>query len=422
MPDTSVTSPLPISKWDPALQSVVRCLEAIEKNCKDSSRCHTGYERDGYQGLIFAAEMLLLIKEQKNSWVKNALADLVASNADFIPTERASEYLYAAALSDYAPAQYELACRAKLGQIYPPDDSPLGKQRVISRWELDDFNSEEAVRWMENAAQNGSLDAQYTLGMEKITSDNPREFRQGAHWISLAAFHKTPQEDAVYELDHYNKAKYVLAYQMELGRIEALPLGEMFRLYEDAAKSDYPEAMLAAGHYLEYGIGVKCDVKKAAEWYAKAGDWGRDEGYLFAGLLSDDYRYLKKAANGGHVAAMLRLAPLKLDEGCEASQNLWARFDDAREMFQEGMDWYQCASAHGSLEATLALAEIYEDGWNGQLPDEWKDQCNDADRREDALACYERARELGWEWAAENIERIEKKIDRVHDDPNESRP
>ena len=240
--------------------------------------------------------------------------------------------------------------------------------------------------------------------MEQIASDDPREFAEGERWLRLVAF-QTPQENSVYEDEYYDKAKYALAYQMELGRIDPLPAETMYKLYEAAAKSEVSEAMLATGHYLEYGIGVERNIEAATEWYLKAAECGNDEGFLLAGLLSGKDSHLEAAAESGHVAAMLIVAKRNMNQ----SLDMYG-FDS----FQTGLNYFEDAASSGNLEAVLALAEIYEDGWNGHSHWDWWMQSgleSESERLEYALGYYEQAVDLGCNSAARSVARIQKILD-----------
>lgn len=257
-----------------------------------------------------------------------------------------------------------------------------------------------------------SADALYSMCDGLIDSDNPEEFSRGLSLLRRAAYHPSPIKDAQFEL----------AYLMELGRVSPDSDDERFQLYEAAAIAGDPEAMLACAHYLENGIGAECNVKAAIDLYLKAAEVGYEEGYLLAGLLADDERDLKKAAQAGFVAAMLELAPKYLAEMHQSYPSY--RFDTGLEAFQAGIYYYEMASAKGNLEATLALADIYERGWETcwphRFPDGWSELCSEIDRLESALACYDHAKKLGCEWAEREIARINNLLDScVEADDNE---
>lgn len=418
MSEVSVTSTAPISGWDAISRSIVRSLEALNSEQRNYEQRHWSSQHDPLRcdGLVSGLESFLLV-QAGNKPCSSALAELAAGFWDCMTPERASRYLFTAASEGYIPAQYEIACRARQGKLYPPRSDPIGESPELPQWELDDFNRLEAARWMNIAAEGGSLDARYNLGMALITSDDSSEFNKGAQWLKLAVLQK-PQENSPYD-DNWATEKYTLAYLMELGRVDPFADAELLALYETAANGGVPEAMLAAGHYFEHGIGVDRNLDTAIKWYRKAGEDGCDGGHILVSLLSDAEKDIKKAAGAGYVPAMLRLAKLKLEEACACGMS--PPFDYERETFEEGLWWYQVASDNGSLEATLILTEIYEDSWHHTPPYAWRCQSSAEDRLESALGYYEQAQNLGWKPAAKNIERVKKllncdgEIDRMSD-------
>lgn len=122
-------------------------------------------------------------------------------------------------------------------------------------------------------------------------------------------------------------------------------------------------------------------------------------------MVSDNVYHLEKAAKAGDVEAMLKLAPIKLNE-------LYDPYPSGGESFQAGINYFEKAASGGNLKAVLALADIYENGWDcgfgGDFPEEWKIERNETERLENALGYYEQALGLGCEFAAKHIERIQK--------------
>lgn len=124
--------------------------------------------------------------------------------------------------------------------------------------------------------------------------------------------------------------------------------------------------------------------------------------------MSGSEKQLKEAAKAGHIEAMLELAKIKLN-------GLYEPYPFGGESFDSGIYYLQMASGKGSLEATLELANIYEDGWHGGFPEDWHFNYDKTTRLEDALACYEQAQKLGWKAATAHITRIQKLLD-IEDD------
>lgn len=407
MSDLSATSRPPISGWDPALQSIVRCLEALDASQKNYEREHWSARShpDRYGGLFSRIEDFLIAEGRPNSWGAEALAEL-SLGTGYIPPARSIRYLFDAAEAGYLNAQLELARMAGGGNIPPPEYNWEVKadNRWISPERWDEFNRDESDRWWKEAAENDSAFAQYVMCNGLIESDDPEHFAQGVKWLKKAAGNRRP----------HPAAQYDLAYLMELERINPGDPRYSWELYEAAAKADIPEAMLAAGHYLEYGIGVDRDTKAACEWYFKAGKAGLDGGYIANWVLSGPDADSIFAAQAGYAPAMIHLAEYKLSDCCGSISYMpweygWAQFEGA-------IDWLGCASEAGSLKATLRLAEVLEGNSDHHFPEEIREEFLGYAGLERALECYQRAGELGWKHAVTHIERIQKLLDGDNED------
>ncbi len=402
MSEISVTAITPISGWDPTLQAIVRCLEAMDSEQKTYERRHWTTPSDPlrYDGLIAGLESFLTTQKVIKGTASSALAEL-SIGTGFIPPERGLRYLLAAAEDGYLVAQLELARLADKGELLPLEYWEWKRDgRYVSNERWDSFNRDESDRWWKAAAENGSAAAQYQMSCGLIDSDDPEKFTEGVRWLEKAAYQQSPSVGAQFDL----------AYMMDLGNIVPNSPEERWHLYSRAAQGGVEEAMLAAGHYLENGIGVEQDDKGAIKWYLRAAERGLDEGYLLAGLLSGSDEHLEKAANAGHVAAMALLARRKLNGGLNPY---------GFESFRAGLGYFQDAAARDNLEAVLELADIYESGWQGHSQGEWWMQLgleNEIDRVEQALAYYEQAVELGCEWAAKDVDRLRRRMAYDHQD------
>ena len=325
----------------------------------------------------------------------------MAGTFDCISIESKSKYLYEAALElDDSLSQYFLAWELSRGGIDPPDYRLQNFHK--DSHDLQEWSQAESKHWMEIAANNGSLDAQLKIGLALIRSDDISDFVKATNWLQQIVLNTKQENQKGIELDDLAEAKYILAYQMELGRIPSLPLKELFLLYEEAANSGVPEAMLAVGHYLENGIGVNEDIKKAIDWYLKAAgeDYGFHVGFLLAWRLSELSKHRKLAAEHGYVEAMLSLGEDRL-----------AKCGNDYSYFHSGVLWLQDCSDKGSLNATLILAETFDRCGDYRIPDEWNLHFHESDRLKSALSYFERAYELGFESALLDIKRIERQLE-----------
>lgn len=378
-----------VTEWANAFISIGRCSQASFEVAHDTL-------------ILEVEDSLLKLLWTRSPDVVKTLAHL-AGSFNCIPRERKSKYLYEAALELEDPlSQYFLAWELSWDEIDPPDDRLQNFHK--DSYDLKEWSQAESKHWMEIAAYNGSLDAQLKIGLTLIRSDDVSDYVKATNWLQQVVLNTKQENQKGIEPDDLAEAKYILAYQMELGRIPSLPLKELFLLYEGAANAGVPEAMLAVGHYLENGIGVNENIKEAIDWYLKAAgeDYGLHVGFLLAWRLSDLSKYRKLAAEHGYVEAMLSL-------GVELiAQNYYSY---SYSSFELGLSWLQDCSEKGSMEATLILAEMYDRTGDYRLPDEWNLIFSEYDRLKYALVYFQRAYELGMEWAGLDIKRIQGQLD-----------
>jgi TPR repeat protein len=284
-----------ITEWANAFISIGHCFDAPFKKEHDEL-------------ILRIEESLLNLPRSRSPSIVKTLA-YMAFTFDCIPSERKSEYLYEAALElRDARSQYFLASELRFNEIHPPNDRLLNFHK--GSHDLHVWIQAESKYWMEIAANNGSLDAQLELGLVLIRSEDASDYAKATSWLLQVVLHSNKKNQDLLDLDYLAEAKYILAYQMELESIESLPLNELFSLYEEAAKSGVPNAMLAVGHYLENGIGPIQDVGEAIDWYLKAADdnYGFYEGFLLAWQLSNDPKHRKLAIDHGYAEAILSIA------------------------------------------------------------------------------------------------------------------
>jgi len=375
-----------VTEWANSFISIGKCYQASFEVAHDTL-------------ILEVEDSLLKLLWTRSPDVVKTLAHL-AGTFDCIPIERKSKYLYEAAseLED-SLSQYLLAWELSWDGIDPPDDRLQNFHK--DSHSLEEWSQAESKHWMEIAAYNGSLDAQLKIGLTLIRSEDVSDYVKATNWLQQVVLNTKQENQKGIELGDLAEAKYILAYQMELGRIPSLPLKELFLLYEEAANSGVPEAMVAVGHYLENGIGVNEDIKKAIDWYLKAAgeDYGFHVGFLLAWRLSELSKHRELAAEHGYVEAMLSLGEDRL-----------AKCGNDYSYFHSGVLWLQDCSDKGSLNATLILAETFDRCGDYRIPDEWNLHFHESDRLRNALSYFERAYELGFESALLDIKRLERQL------------
>lgn len=128
-------------------------------------------------------------------------------------------------------------------------------------------------------------------------------------------------------------------------------LSEAKDTLEEAAKRQYPRAMIKMGELYENGQdGFPQDLDQAMSWYSMAKDAKCSEANLHLGLIyykREEYKsaftYMKRAAKAGHVEAMVKLGLMY--------KNGWG----TRVKVEEAMSLWRQAKSKGSAEAAAYL-------------------------------------------------------------------
>jgi hypothetical protein len=173
--------------------------------------------------------------------------------------------------------------------------------------------------------------------------------------------------------------KYELAMQLESESSFAESAKKRWELFNLAAQSGLPEAMLKAGEYLECGIGTAGDAEQAAEWYRKAAKIAPTYcgyGWFFAWRLSRNRSDLLRSADvdlDSKDSIEVAKELIRNREGYAFSsyrfRGQWERenaeFDGS---FAKGIDLLESILSSDSLnvvdrvEVLTILADLYWDG------------------------------------------------------------
>jgi len=141
-------------------------------------------------------------------------------------------------------------------------------------------------------------------------------------------------------------------------------VGAMMML-QPAAESGHPEAQVRLAYILDRAR----DYQGALHWYRAAAEAGNPEGaFGLAAMLaagegtsadpSEAGQWMERAAQGGHLRAMLALA------GAHERGGLGREMDPAR-----ALSWYRQAAERGDRQARQRLAQAYMNGELGLEPD-----------------------------------------------------
>ena len=117
----------------------------------------------------------------------------------------------------------------------------------------------DAMRWYQRAAEAGSAQAQFYLGLMHETGTNRTiDLAEATRWYSMAA----RQDHAL--------AQYKYATALHFGHGVAVDSDTAAEWYEKAARNNIPQAAFNLGYMREHGQGGTKDIAAAADWYRRA--------------------------------------------------------------------------------------------------------------------------------------------------------
>ncbi|KAG0376457.1 hypothetical protein BGX24_007719 [Mortierella sp. AD032] len=202
----------------------------------------------------------------------------------------------------------------------------------------------EATKWYKNAAYQGHIIAQYTLGKRCQVGGN--DFYAARHWHLLAA------------------------------------------------EQGHAAAQYEVGSMFDQGLGGKMDQETALEWYAKAATQGNSDAQYnlgdvyYYGVAKTKVDYSKavdwflQAANQGHLPAS------------NCAGNMYCIGRGVAQNYSKAAVWYLKAAENGDKEAQNSLAVLYEAGLG--VPED----------RDKAIEWYEKAVDGGYADAQKALDRL----------------
>ena len=213
-----------------------------------------------------------------------------------------------------------------------------------------DKNYTEAFKWYRKAADQGHVNAQFSLGVMYdfglgVAEDNAEAFK----WYRKAA-----DQGQV-------KAQFNLGMMYHFGEGVAEDKAEAFKWYRKAADQGDADAQLSLGALYDFGEGVAEDKAEAFKWYRKAADQGHADAQFNLGVMYSDgegvaednaeaFKWYRKAADQGEVKAQFNLGMMyHFGEGVAEDK-------------AEAVKWYRKAADQGYAEAQFSLGVMYYDG------------------------------------------------------------
>lgn len=180
----------------------------------------------------------------------------------------ALEYIKAAAEKNFAPAQTFLGCAYAEGKIVPR-------------------NMQEAIRWRELGAQNGTIADKWSLGNAFLYGYLvPKDQIKAVYWITQAADKGHPE--AILKLVEIYKNLQKPEEEKKWAR-------KFAELEIEAAKKGNIEAMTSvANQYMSGKGGLERNRPQAIFWYKKAADMGGKEAMEKVAQMYAKGRFLPK--------------------------------------------------------------------------------------------------------------------------------
>lgn len=157
----------------------------------------------------------------------------------------------------------------------------------------------KAAQWFSEAADKGSLEATYYLGVYYLETGN----YAGATELILDA-----------ALRGHARAQTTLGYMYCEGEGFKQDFTEAAKWYRKAAEQGNPEAQVNLGTLHVDGLGVEKDITQAVQWFLKAAHQGNATAQLKVGILyfrgegvelseSEAAKWFRKAAEQGNLDA-----------------------------------------------------------------------------------------------------------------------
>lgn len=183
-------------------------------------------------------------------------------------------------------------------------------QKGLAAYENRDYAA--AIKWYTLAADQGSAEAQFYLGLMHYQGHGtPQNYKSAVDFFTASA--KKGLVDA----------QFNLGVLYDSGNGVALNHKTAFQWYLRAAKQGFAGAQTALGNMYRAGVGVPRDHKIAFKWYSLAAKQGSADaqaglGYMYragAGVTEDLERALKwftRAAKGGHKNAREMVRKLRV--------------------------------------------------------------------------------------------------------------
>ncbi len=228
----------------------------------------------------------------------------------------------------------------------PNADDAMAKGRAA--FDAKDYG--QALRWCQQAADQGNAEAERCLGLIYANGHGvPVDYALALRWFQKAAD------------QGYADAQVNIALLYDQGQGVAVDHAQALRWFQKAADQGHALAEVKIGQAYQTGAGLPVDYAQAMRWYLKAADQGNAFAEAYIGLLYQsgsgvkvDYRqamlWYQKAADKGSVEAELFI-------GFLYQQGLGVPVD-----YGQAMRWYQKVADQGNAIGQRSLGLLYAKG------------------------------------------------------------
>lgn len=244
-------------------------------------------------------------------------------------------------------------------------------------------DKEEAVKLFRNAAEQGLADAQYYLGVCYYKGQGVgKDYKSAFKWVKMAADQGNP--NACYNLGYYyehgigvdkNNKEALNWYSKAAGMGNsdaAVNIGNLYygfnydiehsyeeaiKWFEKAANQNNARGLHMMGYCYDSGKGVTCDYKKAFEYYEKAVELGNASSYNNLGTLYENGNGVKKDKKK---AFELYMKAAELGSSIAASNvgKCYENGTGVKRNKQEALKWYRKAAEQGNEFAKNKVKEL----------------------------------------------------------------
>ncbi len=399
-----------VSNEDEAIKAVKLIKEAEQEGDKFAYYMMSIGYTEGWDGIVeqdhneAEKRMLEAYQEYQDGSTAELLANLYTFSSEKCDYKKAFEYATIAAEDDEEGGYFVLGALYLNGWGVTKDvqkalenykmSAAYGNATAMNQIGFinmgsDEFeaNPEQSFYWFNEAAKKGSDVGMFNLGCcyrDGIGIDADAE--QAAEWFKKSA--ELGYVDAMVELGEYyqetlidfNKAKMWYLKAAELGNAEAQnKLGvlyadidndykEAIKWYQKAMEQENPWAYRNLGICYRDGNGVKQDLKKAEELFAKASELGIEDASDIKDemILNQEDEQIDKAnslLNEGKQKEAIRIYKELAEKGNARAQgnygncllNAWG----TKQNLKEGIVWLEKSASQDSAWACLRLAEAY---------------------------------------------------------------